>query len=72
MDTQTASPSPPADLDSDVTSVASIGEWDGDSDYVELAENSPTILANKLDLAGHISKLEEMNKFAEGELDTIA
>ena len=48
--------------------VASIGESDGDSDYVKLAENSPTIPANTPYLAGHISKLEEMYKVAEGDL----
>ena len=37
MDGQTASPSPTANLDSDVMPVASIGESDGDSDYVESA-----------------------------------
>ena len=52
-----ASPSPPADLDSDVTLVASIGESDGNSDYVKLEENSPTSLANTPDLTGHISEL---------------
>ena len=50
-DGQTASPSPPDKLDSDVTSVAIIGESDGDSDYVESAKNSPTSLANTPDLA---------------------
>ena len=40
---------------SDIMSVASIGESDGDSDYVESDENSPAIPANTLDLAGHIS-----------------
>ena len=71
-DGQTASPSPPANLDSDVTSVASIGGSDGDSDYVELAENSPPSPANMPDLAGHIIELEEMHDVAEGELDAIA
>ena len=70
-DGQTASPSPPVDLDSDVTSVASIEDSDGDSDYVESAENPPISLANTLYLAGHISKLEEMNEVAKGNLAAI-
>ena len=41
-DIQTASPSLPVNLDSDVTVVASIGESDGNLDYVELAEKSTT------------------------------
>ena len=49
-DGQTVSPSPPADPDSDVMAVASIGGSDGKSDYVELAENSPTSPSNTLDL----------------------
>ena len=57
MDGQTASPSPPANLDSDVTSVESIGGSDGKSDYVELAENSPTSSANPVYLVGHIIEL---------------
>ena len=57
MDGQTASPSPPANLDSDVTSVESIGGSDGKSDYVELAENSPTSSANTVYLVGHIIEL---------------
>ena len=52
--------------------VAIIGEIDGKSDYVELDENSPTGLANTPYLVGHISKLEEMNEVAEGELIELA
>ena len=66
------SPSPPANLDSDVTSVASIGGSDVDSDYVKSAEKSPMIPANTPDLMGHISELEEMHKFTEGNLSAIA
>ena len=66
------SPSPPANLDSDVTLVASILKSDGDSHYVESSENSPTSLANTLDIAGHISELEEMHEVAKGELNAIA
>ena len=69
---QTASPSPPDDQDSDVTSVASIGESDGDSDYVELAKNSPKIPANKPDLEGNTSELEEMHEVAEGKFVELA
>ena len=57
-----------ADQDSDFTLVASTGESDGDSDYVELTKNSPTSPANTPDLAGHISKLEEMHEVAESKL----
>ena len=48
-DGQTASPSPPDDQDSDITSVASIGESDGNSDYVNFTKNSPTGSAKTLD-----------------------
>ena len=41
-DVQTAYPSPPVDPDSDVTLGASFLGSDGDSDYVESSENSPT------------------------------
>ena len=71
-DGQTGSPSPPTDPDSDVLSVASIGGSDGDSDYVESAENSPTSPANTLDLAGHIIELEAIHEVSEGELNGIA
>ena len=54
-DGQTESPSPPVDQDSDVTSVASIGESNGDSDYVESAKNSPTSPDNTPDLERNIS-----------------
>ena len=50
-DGQTASTSLSANPDSDVMSVASIGGSDGDSDCVELDENSPMIPANTRDLA---------------------
>ena len=49
-------------------SVESIGESDGDSDYVKSAENSPTSPDNTPDLEGYISELEEMHKVAESEL----
>ena len=68
MDSQTASPSSPANQDSYVTLVASIGESDGDSDYVKSSKNSPTSLANTPDLAGHIRELEEMHEVAEVKL----
>ena len=71
-DGQTASLSPPADQDSDVTSVASTGESDRDSDYVELTEKSPMSQANTPDLAGHTSELEEMHKVADSKLVKIA
>ena len=70
-DGQTASPSP-ANQDIDVTLVASIGESNGESDYVESDKSSPMIPANTTDFMGHISKLEEMHEVAEGELVKIA
>ena len=51
--------------------MACIEDSDGDSDYVESAENPPTSLANTLYLAGHISKLEETNEVAKGNLAAI-
>ena len=51
--------------------MGSIGGSDGDSDYVESAENSLASPANTPDLAGHIRKMEEINEIAEGALDTI-
>ena len=68
IDGQTASCSPPANQDSDVTSVASTGESNGYSDYVELTKNSPTSQANTPDLAGNIRILEEMYEVADSEL----
>ena len=65
MDGQTTSTSLPADPDSDVKLVAIIGESDGDSDYVESAENSPPSLANTPDLAGHIIEMGAMHKVLE-------
>ena len=71
-DGQTASSSPPADPDSDVVSVASIGGSYGDSDYVKSAKNSPTSPSNMPDLAGHIRDLEAVHEVLEGELKAIA
>ena len=71
-DSQIASPNPRADLDSDVTLVAIIVESDDNSDYAELAENSPMSPANTSDLEGHISKLEEIHEVVEGDLGAIA
>ena len=50
---------------------ASFGGNDGDSDYIELAKNSPTSPANTPDLAGHIRELEAMHEVLEGEIGTI-
>ena len=72
MDGQTASPSPPANPDSDVMSVAIIVGSYSNSDYVELVKNSPRIPANTRNLAGHINKLEAMHEVSEGELNVIA
>ena len=70
-DSQTASSSPPANPDSDVTSVETIRGSDGDSNYVGLAEKSPTSPANMPDLAGHIIKLEAMHKVLEVDINAI-
>ena len=59
-DGQTMPPSPPANTDSDVMLVASIGRSECDSDYVKLAKKLPTSPANTPDLAGHTRKLEAM------------
>ena len=69
---QTTSPSPLVNQDSDVTLVASIGDSDGDSDYVESDKNSLMSPANTSDLEGHIRKLEEMHEVAEVELVELA
>ena len=66
------SPSPPADLDSDVMSVASFGGSDSNSYYVKLAENSPTSPAKTRYLAGNVSELEAMQKILEGDIKAIA
>ena len=71
-DGQTVSPSLPADPDSDVTSAASFGGSDGDSDYSKLSKNSPTIPADTLDLVGKIIKVEAMHDVLEGEINAIA
>ena len=61
-DGQTSSPSTTVDQDSDILSVASIAESDGDLDYVKSAKNSLTIPANSPDLVGHINELEENSR----------
>ena len=53
-------------------SATSFGGSEDNSYYVQPSENSPTILVNTPDLAGHISKLEAMHEVLEGELDVIA
>ena len=45
---------------------------DGNSDYIESSENSPTSPANTPDLEGHISELEEMHEVSEGNLVKLA
>ena len=59
---QAASPRLPANPDSNVTSAASFGESDGNSEYVESAGNVPTSSAITLDLAGHIRELETIHE----------
>ena len=71
MDSQTASPSQPANPTSNVMLAASFGGSDGDSDYVESDKNSPMSLASTSNLKRHISELETMNKVLKGEIDAI-
>ena len=52
--------------------MTSIGERNGESDYVESAANSPTSPANTPDLEGYISELEKMHKVVESELVELA
>ena len=52
--------------------MTSIGESDGDSDYVESDENSSTSPANTPELARHISELEEIHEVPEGGLVELA
>ena len=68
---QNASPRPTADPDSDITSTASFGGSDGNFEYINSTENSPSILAIKPDLAGHTSKLENMYEILVEEIDAI-
>ena len=63
-DGKIAPPSLPANPDSDVTPEAIFGGSDGNSDYVRSAKNSPTRLANKPNLEGHINELETMKEVA--------
>ena len=72
MDGQTLLPSPPAYPDSDITLAASFRGSGGNSDYVESAENSPTIPSNTLDLVRYISELEAMHEVSEGNVGAIA
>ena len=71
IDGQILSTSLPAEPDSDVISAASFEGSDGDSEYVELAKNSPTRSATTPDLKRHMSKLEMMQEFSEGEITEI-
>ena len=52
--------------------MASFGWSDGNSYYVDLAENSTTSPENTLDLVGHIRKLEVMHKVSEKEINAIS
>ena len=49
-------------------SISSIGEGDGESDYVKSSENSPTSLTNTPDLLVHIIELDEIHEVAESEI----
>ena len=51
--------------------VASSGDSDGNSEYVESPENLPTRLANTLQLKSNILELQHMNEVAEDNLDEI-
>ena len=48
--------------------MASTVESDGNSDYVESTENSPTSPAKTPNLAGHIRELEEMHEVADSKI----
>ena len=62
MDGQNESPRAPTEPNSDVIVAASFGGSDGDSEYLKSTKNSPLSLANTLDLARNIRKLEIMHK----------
>ena len=71
-DSQTASPSLPANPDINVTSAAN---FEGSIDklyYVELVKNSSTIPANMPDLAELINKLDAMYSVSYGDINGIA
>ena len=53
-------------------SVASYGESDGNSEYVDSPKNLPTRLANTLQLKIHILELQHMHEVAEDNIDDIA
>ena len=69
MEYRAVSPRLPVDPDSDVTSEASFGARDGDSEYVKSTGNLPMILNIAPYLTEHTSKLEMMHKVSEGETD---
>ena len=54
--------------DSDVTLASISIQSDGNLDYVESREKSPTILDNMPEIAVHIRELEQIHEFAEFEL----
>ena len=62
-DDQIASTRPSTNSDSNVMLAASFGGSDGDSEYVESAENSTSRSTNTLDPVGHISKLEQCTRY---------
>ena len=52
-------------------SVASSGEIDGNSEYVESPENLPTRFDNMSELKGHILDLQQIRDITEDKLDDI-
>ena len=52
-------------------SVASYGESDSNSEYVDLPKNLPTRLANTMQLKIHILELQHMHEVAEDNIDDI-
>ena len=68
----TATPRQPVNTDSDAMSVASYGESDSNSEYVDSPKNLPTRLANTLQLKIHILELQHMHEVAEDNIDDIA
>ena len=68
---QIASPTPTVEPSSDISLAASFGVSYDNSDYVESAENSPTRLANMIDLKVHISEIEIMHEVLEEYINAI-
>ena len=64
MESPSVTPIPTANPESDIVLVASSGESNGKSDYIESCKNLPASSENMPEIVGHISKLEQMHEFA--------